>query len=389
MEISKKIKIKAKNFFERVCYKFDVIPIEKNVNNTQYKKNCLLSYVNYPFKIEDVPNVHQHVWQVKEIARQLSVYGYNVDAAQFNSTKLLLTKKYDLIIDIVPTKFPEIKRHMNKGCKTIAYFTTSNPSFQNSAEKARINALEKRRGVEVEAQRQDRPYTREIENYDAYFMIGNSYNWKTYTDEFDLKEPFYIKNTGHKQEYRFDKSKKKKTNFIYFGSRGQVHKGLDLLLEVFSEDGFPCDLYVCGNFKSEKDFEEVYYKELYETSNIHPVGFVSIESEQFKELTESCVYSIIPSSSEANCGAVLTTMSAGLIPICSYECGFEEDEVIHLKDCSIETIRATVLEYAQKDDEWVKSKSKNSYDIIQERYSKKNFVESLSAALYGVLNKEN
>lgn len=387
MEILKKIKIKAKNFFERVCYKFDVIPIEKNVNNTQYKKNCLLSYVNYPFKIEDVPNVHQHVWQVKEIARQLSVYGYNVDAAQFNSTKLLLTKKYDLIIDIVPTKFPEIKRHMNKGCKTIAYFTTSNPSFQNSAEKARIDALEKRRGVILESQRQDKTYTSEIENYDAYFMIGNSYNWKTYTDEFNLKEPFYIKNTGHKQEYRFDKSKKK-TNFIYFGSRGQVHKGLDLLLEVFSEPGFPCDLYVCGAFKNEIDFAQEYHHELYECPNIHPIGFLDMEGAQFKEIVDKCVYSIMPSCSEGVAGSVLTTMSEGLINICSRECGLEDDEVIHLKDCSIETIRATVLEYAQKDDEWVKSKSKNSYDIIQERYSKKNFVESLSVALDGVLNKE-
>jgi hypothetical protein len=33
-----------------------------------------------------------------------------------------------------------------------------------------------------------------------------------------------------------------------------------LLLEVFSEENFPCDLYVCGGFKYEKDFEQAYYR---------------------------------------------------------------------------------------------------------------------------------
>ena len=97
----------------------------------------------------------------------------------------------------------------------------------------------------------------------------------------------------------------------------------------------------------------------------------------------------MPSCSEGVAGSVLTTMSEGLINICSRECGLEDDEVIHLKDRSIETIRDTVLEYAQKDDEWVKSKSKISYDIIQERYSKKNFVESLTFALDEVLKERD
>lgn len=359
--------------------------IKQNVANTKLDKRCLLVYITEPFVMKNLESVHQNVWQVKQMVEILSEYGYIVDVAHWSSRKLFLTKKYDLVINIVPTKYPEIKKHLKKNGKRIAYLTTSNPSFQNNAENKRISDLELRKGVKIITRRYDAPYTKDIENYNACFMIGNEYNWKTYINEFKLKEPYYIKNTGHRQEYYFDENKKNKRSFLYFGSAGCVHKGLDLLLDVFSKENFPCELYVCGNFKNEKDLEQLYYKELYETKNIHPIGFVSIESDEFKELTEKCVYSIMPSCSEGLAGSVLTTMSAGLINICSRECGLEDDEVINLNDCSLETIEKTVLEYANKDDEWIKSESKRSYDVIHERYSKEKFVESLTKALDEVL----
>lgn len=364
------------------------VPVS-NVNKKSHKKRCLLVYLTSPFIFNDSTDSHQCLWQVKEIAKLLDKNGYIVDVADWKAKKMLLSKKYDLIIDIVPGKYPEIRKYMNPGCKTIAYFTTSNPSFQNAAEKKRLADLFKRKGINLTPRRQDTPYTKEIEKVDACFVIGNEHNWKTFENEFNLPKPYFIKNTGHKVEYGYNSNSKDKRSFLYFGSGGCVHKGLDLLLEVFSEDGFPCDLYVCGCFKFEEDFESCYYHELYECPNIHPIGFVSTEGEQFKAIVDKCVYAIMPSCSEGVAGSVLTTMSEGLINICSRECGLDDDEVIHLKDCSIETIRATVLEYAQKDDEWVKSKSKNSYDIIQERYSKENFIESLTFALDEVLKERD
>lgn len=358
--------------------------ILKNYFNTTYEKNCLMMYLIYPFKKPELDNFHQANWQEKQIAKMLSERGYNIDIIDYNNTSIKLKNKYDLIIDLIPGKNPVFKKHMREGCKTIAYLTGSNATFQNAAEKSRLADLEKRRGAVLKPRRQSPYLTKDIENYTACFMIGNKYNWKTY-DEFNLGNPYYIKNTGHIQEFIFDKSIKKKNCFLYFGSVGQVHKGLDLLLEVFSTEDFNCELFVCGLFELEEDFTNVYKDILYKNPRIHPLGFVPVGSPQFKELTSICTFSILPSCSEANAGAVLTSMSAGLIPICSYECGFEDDEVIHLKDCSLNTIRETVLEYSQKDDEWILQESRHAYNIVQQRYGRQNFIESIDYAFNNVL----
>ncbi len=358
--------------------------IIENVLNTNFNKNCLMMYMVYPFEKPELDNIHQANWQEKQIAKLLCERKYNVDIIDYNNKSVFLKKNYDLVIDLIPGNNSVFRKHMNPDCKTIAYFTGSNARFQNDAEKQRLSELKDRRGAEILPRRQAPYLTRAIEKYDACFMIGNTYNWRTY-DEFNMPPVYFIKNTGHESEYVFNKKKKKKNSFLYFGSVGQVHKGLDLLLEVFSKNILACELYVCGNFKKEPDFEKEYYYELYKCPNIHPIGFVDITSEKFKRLTDICVFSILPSCSEANAGSVLTTMSVGLIPICSYECGFEDDEVIHLKNCSLNTIREAILKYSKKDDEWILQESRHAYNIVQQRYSKQDFVNSIKYALDKVL----
>ena len=63
-----------------------------------------------------------------------------------------------------------------------------------------------------------------------------------------------------------------RTRFLWLGSRGMVFKGLDLVLDAFVQ--MPeYHLTVCGPVAKEKDFEQVYYQELYHTSNIHTYGW--------------------------------------------------------------------------------------------------------------------
>ena len=94
----------------------------------------------------------------------------------------------------------------------------------------------------------------------------------------------------------------------------------------------------------------------------------------------------MPSCSEGVAGSVLTSMSAGMIPIVSKECGFEDDEVIHLQNCSMECIEEAIKHYSQKDLAWIKNMSKKSIDIVNERYSEKDFIESVKNGLNKVLN---
>ncbi len=48
-------------------------------------------------------------------------------------------------------------------------------------------------------------------------------------------------------------------------------------------------LYICGPIEKEIDFEKAYYKELYESSNIHALGWVDVSSPEFIEISNKCL----------------------------------------------------------------------------------------------------
>ena len=364
-------------------YKAKKLPLLQNVLGEKNIKNCLICYITNPF-INGVKDNHQNSWQVIEMSKVISRYGYNVDVIDYNYNKSDFNKEYDLLIDLHPRDNAVYNKFLKQGCVKIAYLTGSNTSFSNEAEKKRIREVYSRRKENLLPRRQAQLISKRIENYNAVFFIGNEYNLKTYA-EFKMPPVYFIKNSGYK--FNFSNEKRNPKNFMFLGSAGQVHKGLDLLLEVFADKCKDCNLYICSGFKNEIDFCKAYKQELYHTSNIHPVGFIDIKGEEFKELTEKCAYMIMPSCSEANAGSVLTAMSAGMIPIVSRECGFEEDEVIHLENCSMECIEKAVRLYSQKDTDLIKNMSEKSVRIVAERYSEKDFSESLENGLNQILVK--
>ena len=95
----------------------------------------------------------------------------------------------------------------------------------------------------------------------------------------------------------------------------------------------------------------------------------------------------MPSCSEARAGSILTGMSAGLIPIVSRDCGFDDDEAILLDDCREETIERTVLDYAEKPKPWRESESERVMNIVHDRYSKDSFSNSVREAMHSLLTK--
>lgn len=358
-------------------YRCKKMPLLKNVLDSNYLRNALLVYITEPF-ITGINDKHQNSWQTVEIARQLNEFGYNVDVIDWEYNKRFLEKKYDLLIDLHPRKNACYLKSLKNNAIKIAYLTGSNSAFSNNAEIERIKNLYKRKNIRIFPRRQEILISKIIESYNSVFFIGNKYNLKTYS-YFKMPPIYFIKNTGY--NFNFCNTKRKANNFMFLGSFGQVHKGLDLLLEVFSETCKDCNLYVCSNFEKETDFCEAYEKELYNTPNIYPIGFVDIKSNKFKEIAEKCAYMIMPSCSEANAGSVLTAMSAGMVPIVSRECGFEDGEVIYLKDCSKECIKEAIKFYANKNSEWIRYESDKAVKIIKERYSAGNFSESLKHAL--------
>lgn len=373
------------NTIRKLFYQYFGRRFYENVNGTDFTKNCLLLYVLEPFRSKTVSVNHQSQWQAKELARIVGEFGFNVDVIHYADDTVRLTKSYDLIINLHPGLNRVYGNHTNSPCLKIAYITGSNPAFSNSAEAQRLEDLFARRGVRLQQRRYVKPFPKgEFESYDAMFFIGNSGNLKTY-DEFNLKRVCFIRNTGFSYFRSEEYARKSPRNFLFLASGGQVHKGLDLLLEVFSRNR-ELNLYVCSSFKREKDFCRLYRQELFHSANIYPVGFIGIGSEKFQEICRVCSYVILPSCSEANAGSVLTAMAAGLIPLVSRECGFADDEVHYFENCAIDTISRAVVDFSIKDTAWIWEESRKSLRIVAERYSERNYSESVRAALNEVLS---
>lgn len=115
-----------------------------------------------------------------------------------------------------------------------------------------------------------------------------------------------------------------KNNFLWFGSLGALHKGLDIVIDIFKRRN-DINLIICGLNPSEKDFCQ-YYEDVLNGNfkNIQNRGFVNIESQEFKNIMNNVAAIIFPSVSEGGAVAILNVMAnGGLVPIISKSSGLD------------------------------------------------------------------
>ena len=169
-----------------------------NVNQTNYEKHCLLQYIVQPFLDNNgyAQNSHQNQWQVVALAEEIGRFGYNVDVRNFDDRISRLKSRYDLVIDIHPGLNDTYRERMNPYHRRIAYLTGMNPRIANQNEQIRLDSVAKRRGIFLPMERKSPPLDHDVENFDAFFYIGNAYNLKSY-DEFHLPPVYFITNTGY------------------------------------------------------------------------------------------------------------------------------------------------------------------------------------------------
>jgi glycosyltransferase involved in cell wall biosynthesis len=339
-------------------------------------KNVLLSYITFPFTVKpDHPFFfsHTNLWECQQIATTWQNHGYNVDIIDWDNPWFFPKKDYSVFIDI-HANMERIAPHLMKDCKKILHITGAHWQYQNAAEQKRVSDLEMRRGIRLAPQRQVSP-SRGIEYADCATILGNSFTEETFAF---AKKPLYPIPISTTVQYpalekNFNKIRK---NFLWFGGTGMVHKGLDLVLEVFCQ--LPeYQLTVCGPVHKEPDFERAYDRELYHTKNIRTVGFTDIRSMQFLDIIKNTTALIYPSCSEGGGGSVITCMHAGLIPIVSVESSvdIEEDFGILLKNCSLDEIRDSVKSLSQKSDAELQHMSNSVWQYARANHTREKFAE--------------
>lgn len=336
--------------------------------------SVLLSYIDIPFTLkpgQPLPNTHSEFAESLEMAATFLERGYDVDVISFQNDIFVPKKDYAFFID-TRRNFQRLAQVINKDCVRIMHINSAHVLFHDAATLRCLLEVQERRGVTLRLRRFEVPYFA-IEHADYATILGNEFTMGTY--KFANKPLYQVPITSPvvydwPEEKDFEACRKR---FLWFGSGGLAHKGLHLVLEAFAQ--MPeLELIVCGPVKAEEDFEKTYYKELYETPNIHTVGWMNISSPEFVEITNRCLGLVFPSCSEGQCGSVVTAMNAGLIPILSYECGVDVgDYGLILRENTIAEIKNSVRMISSLPASRTRDMARDSWRYARENHTREAF----------------
>lgn len=318
------------------------------------------------------------------MARTFFEMGYAVDAISQWNMSFRPQSEYSVLIDL-RHNMQRLAPLMGRNCLKIFHVDVANTVFQNMAENQRLLGIQQRRGVTLLTRRVENP-NRGMETSDCATVLGNRFTLDTF--RYAGKPLFPIPLSSNLDipwpaGKNFEACRK---NFIWIGSSGLVRKGLDIILEAFA--GMPdFHLYVCGSLGSigagsrqgtdlliESDFEAEYRKELYETPNIHTVGWMDTRSERFQALARQCVGIAYASCCEGQCGGVITCMHSALIPVISYESGVDVNDFGFLFDsCTVPDVQRRIHEVAALPVRELEERARRTWEYAGTHHTRESF----------------
>ena len=343
-----------------------------------------------PVPIGKIPHSHTQWWESLQIVQTFLDLGYRVDAISWLNTEFRPSKPYKVALD-VRILLQHWAPHLPADCIKILHAETAHCSYHNPAQHRRLDALEARRGRRLAPNKLIQDH-KSLEVADCVTMLGEGdpFIRSTYEREDAPDRPLYpipisTPRTWPEMPRDFASIQNR---FVWFGSGGLVHKGLDRVLEAFA--AMPdLHLTVCGPIRQERDFEREYWRELYETPNIHFHGWIDIASQEFVDLMTRHVGFVFASCSEAQCGGVLTCMHAGLIPIVSYQTGapVTPERGIVLEDNEISTIQDSVRRISTLAPDELKAMSHATWSHVQARHTREVFAVEYRRAIEDILQR--
>jgi glycosyltransferase involved in cell wall biosynthesis len=349
-------------------------------------RRALLSYITHPFFIpEDDPRYfnHTNIWFAHAMVQVLNRLGYCVDVIHYRDRGELPRRDYDLLIGHGGVNFASLCRQLPPETRKLLFTTTSYWQYNNQQEADRFAQLEGRRGTRL-------PYDRRIQHgedaalrlADGVIGLGNRVTQRTYAGFGQvalINGAALYDDTLDWCPKEFDLSRQ---HYLFFSGPGNVHKGLDLLLEAFS--ALPQHLWISA--RMDPDFLRLYARELNTLSNIHLLGWVQPRSRRFYQVMRRCAFSLLPSCSEGQSQSVIECMNQGLVPVVSRETGLDVDDVgLYIKPCTIERIVEIVGELSAWTPQRLEQTSHAARAAAQSEYTQDAFLRRLEQAIRSFL----
>lgn len=267
---------------------------------------------------------HQMFWDSAEMVRQIISRGFIVDYVSSRHGHLVEdVHKYDVIIDEW-TSLPSWAK-LNPSAKKLFYATGAHWIFHNKAEMTRHEWLFRRRGVELASNRQV-PHLLSDGYADIITTFGNREVNATFGSNSHKIRKLCTTAVADDIQLQAKNWAESRQSFLFFASSPWWHKGLDLVVEAFVREPTLHLHIITAGVDAESDFWQVYGRDIDQSGNISVHGFLSVLSEEFNRLVDSCVAIVVPSASEGCAGSVVQAMHYGLIPIVTPIVGLELDE---------------------------------------------------------------
>lgn len=363
-----------------------------NYFRTSYKHNALVSYITDPF-INEINLRHTNTFESMEIGKALNEAGFNVDITDYDYSGRIDYSKYDLIIGFGEPLINSFYKR-NKKIITVYYGTGMHVHTQNVNTLNRVKEVFEKKGVWLPGSGRivEKSWSIQTTLVDAMILLGNDEVTKTYSPNFQGRTyniPASFFNVTNPNKIIVDKDfNKAKDHFLWFGSSGLIHKGLDLLLDVFSKRE-NIHLHICGPLEGEPEFIQTYYTELFRKQNIHYHGFVSMNSEIFKELLKKCAFVVLPSCSEGGGASVLNVCgNGGLLPLLSREASIDTDDFgFVFEKINNESILAIIDRVLLLQENEIKTLSLKCLDVISKKHSQTNYTKELRKCLTEIIGE--
>ena len=316
-----------------------------NIYNTNHKKTVLLSYITSPFYSSN-KRVHTNHIEANIIGEILSELGYNIDVTPFTNKLFVFNKNYECVIGF---GFPltEVFKSNMTSTKTILYGTGMHIFHQNHISMKRLNDFKKKhnsyyyKGLRTVEDSWPSQYTL----VDCVIALGDKFSKNSYCKTisekkvFNVYPPYYpVQKVNEIIESR--NISIAKNNFLWLGGSGEIHKGLDLLIEYFMINPH-LNLTICGDVNI--DFIKHYEPDIKFLDNIIFEGFVDISTVKFKNILLNNLFVIYPSCSEGGSPSVANAIgNGGLIPILSRESTVSTSFEIEIKELNEKGIREAI-----------------------------------------------
>lgn len=368
--------------------------ISKNVFRRNYKKTVLISYLRESFN-GIISKRHTNIKECYTAGEIFDELGYIVDVVDYNNfSSIIKYENYDVIYGMGEALEKAFYNDVDKRILTIFYATGCSPYYSNKVTMNRVldHYLDNGKLIPASSRLVSNQWTGAYTLSDAVIVLGNSFVKNTYYQYkgrpllYNLPAFFY--RTTERDIVKQKNWERARTNILWFGSSGLIHKGLDLVIEsvLAFED---IVLHICGASPNEVQFYSEYEEYLCRpNTKIINHGFVHLDSEEFNNVLVECGFVILPSISEGGSPSILTVIgNGGCIPLIPASAGLDLDGLeIGISEVTTEGVKSALEVALSKSEYELKLISEEIYNLVNHKYTYENYKGNLRNTILKILS---